>query len=155
MAEVASLPELRQCVDPSQGYGEVRLFSGWERHLCLTFTSLTLSERRWDIQPCLPIAHRDPYDAGDRSTVGRNTLVPGDELRGRRICAAFARRLVALTQRPPTTEAFGAGWAQTVRTVDTRLRGAHLTQFAWLPLRPRKGALNLRTLLTLRRVIPV
>ncbi len=120
----------------------------------MAFAQLAYRERVRDIEAYPRSQSRKLYHLGIRGYSARNTLANANAMRGCRIYADFAQRLIGIARRLYAEEPFGVDLSETVYALDATTIDLCLTVFPWTPFRSTKAAVKLHTLLDLRGNIP-
>jgi hypothetical protein len=144
----------RRCVERYNGHRKVKSFTCVDHFLCMAFAQLTYRESLRDIESCLTAYSSRLHHMGIRSRVRRNTLSNANNVRSWRIYADFGQRLIEVARRLYADEDFGLKLAQTAYALDSTVIDLCLSLFPWTPLKGRKAAVKVHTLLDLRGPIP-
>jgi len=143
-----------RCVERYDGDYKVQSFSCMDQFLCLAFAQLTYRESLRDIETCLRVMQPKLYHMGFRGNIARSTLAYANERRDWRICADFAKELIAMALPLYKDDSFGIELSNVAYALDSTTIDLSLSLFPWAHFRKTKGAIKLHTLLNLRGNIP-
>lgn len=144
----------RRCVQRHQGDAASKGFGCHDQWLAMAFAQLTFRESLRDLESSLHSRTALLYQMGFRSDIRRSTLADGTELRGWRIYAYWAKRLILRARKLYATEPFALELEQTVHALDATVIDLCLSLFPRAHFRSTKAAIKLHTLLILPASIP-
>ena len=120
----------------------------------MAFAQLTYRESLRDIEVCLSAQSAKLCHMGFRQEITRSTLADANELRGWRIYAEFAQRLIVQARTLYLGESLGFELENTAYALDSTTIDLCLSVFPWALFRTTKAAVKMHTLLDLRGSIP-
>jgi hypothetical protein len=117
----------------------------------MAFAQLTYRESLRDIEACLGSIGGKLYHMGFRGKIARSTLADANEARDWRIYSHFAQVLIAIARPLYALDPIGVDLDQSLYALDSTTIDLCLALFPWAKFRKHKAAVNMHTLLDLRR----